>query len=240
MMRRLLVSAIACALAACATMPPARVTAASFAVPKVTHWTLPFEARRTLVPATASTLFMLLTTADGTLAITELDATSFAIVRAVPLVDPGTFVAWVRSSDRIYVLFTHADTHRLVALDPVSLAIVAESVTKSALPLGARGPQLHAGKRGVRVSYVAVSCKRDDDACFVDETHALGSLALVKGDEGPDDAYTTTPEPPRPVDCPIHGTLVGEPLWVGRRMFIVTAGCCGGPPGGFYVCEAPE
>ena len=77
----------------------------------------------------------------------------------------------------------------------------------------------------------------------------------VPDDQGADDAYrgadpagwaydadkhALVATDGRFVDFPIHGTAIGNVLVVGRRAFVVTSGCCGGPRGGFYVRDLPE
>jgi hypothetical protein len=229
---------------------------ASFAVPKETHWELPLHVARELLPASSHTLFAF----EPPSTIEEIDAAKLTVVRARTLDERGAFVTWGRSRDRLYVLFSRDDdeTHRLVALDATTLVQVADSVTRGVLPANGGRTNLEIASTGIRVSWVR-PCKENEDGCWMGETHAKGtvtkmqqnsvddargvddSVPLPTSDFRLDDAHgALVSSTGRTVECPVRGTLMGSPLWVGRRMFLVTSGCCGGPKGGFFVCEVPE
>jgi hypothetical protein len=268
-----------CAFVACATKtiaPDAQLpVSASFAVPKPTHWTLPFKPYKELLLGDGSVL-MVDKTQRG-IVIQELDPVSLAITRSVPIAFAGEFALWVRSHDRVYVLLDGSDTHRLIALDPASLTILAESITTDRVGAGtdhAYPPRIEPGKNGVRVSYRKPCAEDTAMGCVINETHALGDLKPTKlrhqgfsrgmstklppldvpRDQGEDDSlqqpksdWSFGPDHQhvvstsgQSVDCPVEGTLVGTEVWVGHRMFVVSTGCCGGPKGGFLICEVPE
>ncbi|HEY1955202.1 MAG TPA: hypothetical protein VGH28_06305 [Polyangiaceae bacterium] len=168
--------------------------------------------------------------------------------------------------DVLYVLANDGETHTLSALDMNGFDEVAVSRVARAVPGRfqdhAVTTGLTVGTRGVLVTYRSQCPKgtpESEDGCVYYETHRLGDLAVVKTRRYafdrmwdfsrpqihvPDDCGEIPAGPeekgPPEASCPFHGTIMLGSARVGDHYFMATSGCCGGPQGGFFECDAPK
>jgi len=197
----------------------------------------------------------------------ELDVSTMRAFRSKDL-GATSLVDLKVAGSLVYLLTTDLDAgaHAVTSFDANGFAAVATSRVAGAVPDRftdhAVTTGLTIGTRGVLVSFRA-ACPRgtaeSEDGCIFYETHRLGDLAVVKvrhyafdrmSDLSkpqvhvPDD-WGEPPEkpaepPPDAATCPFHGTIMLGAARVGDHQFMLTSGCCGGPRGGLFECDAPK
>jgi hypothetical protein len=172
------------------------------------------------------------------------------------------------SDGRVYQLTTDVDgdAHTVTALDAGTFVTLASSRVAGAVPERftdhAVTTGLKIGTRGVLVSFRRRCPKGtadSEDGCIFYETHRLADLAVVKvrhyafdrmwdlskpqvrvPDDWGETAEKPAEQPPDAATCPFHGTIMLGAARVGGHYFMLTSGCCGGPHGGFFECDAPK
>jgi hypothetical protein len=238
-------------LLGCAGVIP-EAASASFAVPKpVTERELPIELPGLeLIVAGDGSVLVMERTRDDDLIPSAVDPTTLQVVRSRKLVDRGHFDGWALGPTLLYVVIDRDDRHVVLALDPMTFETVQRSERSHS---AATDPHVGIGGHGLQVRYRDIGPRVDR---YVDELSALGDVTRLLPRPNDDDR-DYSPPPPTPwsfdpiagritapdgktSECRLHGERIGNRVWVGPRMFVATAGCCGGEPGGLFVCEAPE